>query len=160
MYREQLLSELKQPKNLQKLTEDFFIEMERALKTVERVLPNQISDKNVVRDVLIMKYRSGIIKDIVDFRYLPKIAKAKDVGVDLKLARRALSKIFLDNNYSVAEGFEDTVAEAYSERTVLSKVLTVSHSLEELEPEGIDQNLEHALSELKSVIQKLIGRSR
>ena len=33
MYREQLLEELHKPKAQQKITEDFFIEMERALKT-------------------------------------------------------------------------------------------------------------------------------
>src|ERR1700683_590073 len=38
-YIDDILTELKKPKNEQKLTEDFFIEMERGLKTVERAMP-------------------------------------------------------------------------------------------------------------------------
>ena len=53
VYREQVLSELGKPKSQQKLTEDFFIEMERALKTVERAMPDAIDNKDRVRRVLI-----------------------------------------------------------------------------------------------------------
>ncbi len=61
-FRRDLLEELNQPKSQQKLTEDFFIEMERALKTVERAMPESIDNKNRVREVLIDKYKRDIIR--------------------------------------------------------------------------------------------------
>jgi ParB/RepB/Spo0J family partition protein len=94
MYRELLLDELKKPRSQQKLTEDFFIEMEKALRTVERTMPKAIPDKNAARDVLIAKYRNEVIKDLLDLRYLPKIAKAEQVNFDTKAAAASLKRVF------------------------------------------------------------------
>jgi ParB/RepB/Spo0J family partition protein len=159
-YREMLLAELKRPKTQQKLSEDFFIEMERSLRTVERTLPDVIRDKNAVRDVLIHKYRSDVIKDLVDLRYLPKIAKAEQVHFSREKAERALEKVFCANSYSLQEAFEDTVAEAYSEKTLASKVWAVVERLSDLEPESLDSNLSEALSALRRAIRELLGRVR
>jgi ParB family transcriptional regulator, chromosome partitioning protein len=52
-YRRQLEQELVLPKSLQKLSEDFFIEMERALKTVHSRVPAAVPDLNDARDALI-----------------------------------------------------------------------------------------------------------
>jgi len=52
-YRDQLLTDLQKPKSQQQLSEDFFIELERALKTVERALPEALESKNRARDVLL-----------------------------------------------------------------------------------------------------------
>src|SRR5712692_498059 len=43
-YQDEILKELNKPKSQQKLTEDLFIEMERALKTVERAMPTVIKN--------------------------------------------------------------------------------------------------------------------
>ena len=48
-YIDDILLELKKPKNEQKLTEDFFIEMERELKTVERNMPTPFPTKTKTR---------------------------------------------------------------------------------------------------------------
>ena len=79
-YRDQLLTDLQKPKNQQQLSEDFFIELERALKTVERALPAALANKNVARDVLIEKYKKRAIPNLVDLQYIPKIARASKVG--------------------------------------------------------------------------------
>jgi ParB/RepB/Spo0J family partition protein len=98
-YKDQILDELKKPKSQQKLTEDLFIEMERALTTVERALPEVIPDRDAARRVLIKKYRSGIINNRVLFRDVARIARAEKVGIDLAVAERELRKLFQDNNY-------------------------------------------------------------
>lgn len=71
-YRDEMLMELKLPRPQQKLTEDFFIEMERALTTVSRSMPKTIPNRDRVRRVLIPKYREGVIKNRTDFRYPAK----------------------------------------------------------------------------------------
>lgn len=155
-YREEMLAELQKPKAQQKVTEDFFIEMERALKTVERNMPEVIPDKNEVRDVLIQKYRKNIIKDIIDFRRLPKIAKAGNVGADDKAAGRSLRKIFSSNTYSIEEGFEDTVAFAYVERGLISRITSIQNQLSQLKTEDIDEALIDALGGLRQLISRLL----
>jgi ParB family chromosome partitioning protein len=157
-YREMLQAELKKPKTQQKLSEDFFIEMERSLRTVERTLPDLIQNKNAVRDVLINKYKSEVIKDLVDLRYIPKIAKAEQVHVSRATAVRALEKVFSLNSYSLQEAFEDTVAEGYSEKTLVSKVWAVVERLSDLEPESLDSDLSEALLALRKAIRELLGR--
>ena len=159
-YREMLKDELKKPKAQQKITEDFFIEMERSLKTVERAMPDVIKNKNDARDTLISKYRGGIIKDLIDLRFLPKIAKAEQVKVDRSVARQALKKVFTFNNYSLAQAFDDTVADAYSEKTLTSRVWGVLERLQEISPEIIDEDLEEALLALRKAVNDLLRRSK
>jgi len=50
-YREILEAELELPKSTQQLSEDFFIEMERALRTVVKRVPGAVADINIARDV-------------------------------------------------------------------------------------------------------------
>lgn len=159
-YREMLIAELRKPKTQQKLSEDFFIEMERSLRTVERTLPDVIPSKNAVRDVLISKYRSEVIKDLVDLRYLPKIAKAERVQVSRQTAELALKKVFNHNDYSLQSAFEDTVSEAYSGKTLVSRVWTIVERLDELSPENLDEDLTEALVALRKKIRELLGRSK
>ena len=55
-----ILAELKKPKVQQRITEDFYIEMERALKTVGNRMPTLIRDekqRDEIRNVLLEKYR-------------------------------------------------------------------------------------------------------
>jgi len=159
-YREMLSAELKKPKTQQILSEDFFIEMERSLRTIERVLPGFLKNKNECRDILISKYKSETIKDLIDLRYLPKIAKAEQVGVSRSKAVRALEKLFSDNNYSLEMAFEDTVADAYSEKTLVSKIWAVCERLDELTPTTIDEELSKALTTLRKQIRVLLGRAQ
>ncbi len=156
MYRELLLEELAKPKSQQKLTEDFFIEMERALKTVERTMPAAFDDKNETRDVLIAKYKNETIKDLVDLRYLPKIAKAEYVSADPKAALVALKKVFSMNSFSIESAFEQTVAGAYSEKDLQSRVQQVLIRLEDIDPSELEPDVVAALKELRARISRLL----
>ena len=155
-YREDLLEELQKPKGKQKLTEDLFIEMERALKTVERAMPETLDDKDTVRDVLIEKYKSNVIKDITDFRYLPKIAKAESVAADDREATKALRRVFRSNNYSIEEAYRDTVSGAYSEKELISRISQLSERLDGITPENVDTELADALRDLARRISRLL----
>lgn len=147
-YREDLLDELNRPRSQQKLTEDFFIEMERSLTTVQRALPDTIDDKNRIRDVLISKYKSGTIRNITDFRSLAKIARSEKVSVDKQDASLVIRRVFQKNNYSVEQAYKESVSEAYSERDLLTRVEGLTFKLDELNPESIDDAVRAALRAL------------
>ncbi len=58
-YKTMLQEELSLPKPLQKLSEDLFIEMERALKTVRARVPSAVRHLDSARDALIRKFQKG-----------------------------------------------------------------------------------------------------
>jgi len=158
-YRDDLLDELNKPKNQQKLTEDLFIEMERSLTTVVRALPAIVDDKDQVRNVLIEKYKNGVIKNITDFRNLAKIARAERVAADTRKAEVVLKKVFSRNDYSIAQAFEESVSEAYSERDLLTRVDSLIEKLSGLRG-SLDDDIRSALLRLQRQVAELLKRSR
>ena len=159
-YRNDLLDELHKPKAQQKLTEDLFIEMERALKTVERAMPGSVTDKNEVRDVLIEKYKKNIIKDITDFRYLPRIAKADRVRADETVASHSLRRVFKSNSYSIEQAYKDSVSAAYSEHDLVGRVDQLLERLEEVNPKELDKTVITALERLVVRLNEFLRKAR
>lgn len=151
-----MLVELKKPKAEQRLTEDFFIEMERSLKTVSRALPEAIPNRDIeaARQVLIQKFRAGTIDNRTHFRNLAKIARAK--GYDEHSRIRALQKIFRNNSYSIRAAYQDTVADLYAEQDVLSRIRSLETRLDELRPDEIDDELRSQLLDLYKRIRVLL----
>jgi ParB/RepB/Spo0J family partition protein len=160
-HKKTILAELQKPKAKQKLTEDFFIEMERSLKTVSRAMPNVLSKDRVdsVRDVLIEKYQRGIITNVVHFRMLAKIARATNVHADAVLATQALKKIFRKGNYSIEDGFRESVEEAYLERDLISRAKGLGDYLSNTHWRALDKATKLELRKLYRVLGSLIGRS-
>ena len=148
-YRDDILEELNKPKAQQKITEDLFIEMERALKTVERAMPAVIPSKDKVRKVLLKKYKSGVINNRVHFRNIAKIARAEKVGYDAGAAASQLRQLFQDNGYSIEDAYLNSVGEAYKERDVGTRVTSLLSLLEAIEPDEIDDELKSKLQALE-----------
>lgn len=156
-YRALILDELRKPKRHQKFTEDFFIEMERALRTVERAMPDLVRSKEPVRRVLIAKFRDGTIPNRVHFRQMGKISRAKYVGADEGAARKALKRLFTPNEYGIAKAFEDSVASAYQERDTSARLDSMTDYLSGLTPLDIDRKTASRLKRLISVCRRLLG---
>jgi ParB family transcriptional regulator, chromosome partitioning protein len=158
-FKDIILKELEKPKAKQKLTEDFFIEMESALKTVMRNIPEILEDKlDDVRDKLIEKYSDGTIMNIVDFRKVAKLATSpKNVDYPRQEAASALSKIFEDDDAGIEDVYNSTVNELYDEKRLVSNfnnALNYIHNLtsEELEDEDINQVLRKLKAELDRIL--------
>jgi ParB family chromosome partitioning protein len=161
-YREQLEKELALPKQLQKLSEDFFIEMERSLKTVQHRIPDAIPNIDVARDALIGKFRAGLIGNITDFRMLSKIATSiNNIGVKEAKARETLKDIFNPKSKTnIEEVFAEHFEMRYDERKVLLSVDSVYEYLElsfddEAEVE-VSGELLQRLKRLKALIDRIL----
>jgi ParB family transcriptional regulator, chromosome partitioning protein len=157
-YRDQLLVDLQKPKNQQELSEDFFIEMERSLRTVEKALPDALVDKNRARDVLIDKYKSKVIPNLVHLRYIPKIARASRVTADTSQAVAALKKLFKPNQYSAERAYEESVGQAYTERDLIGRIETIVDRLEELDIRSLDPDFREALQKPLRQLTALLGK--
>jgi ParB/RepB/Spo0J family partition protein len=147
-YQQMLLEELKKPKAKQSLSEDFFIEMEKALKTVSRAMPDVIPNKEKARQMLLRKYKSGVIDNIVDFRKVGKIARAKTVQADPVEAREAIRRLLTEPGYSIKAAWTETVAEAYAERDIVFRIDTLLLKFDEVTPSEIDDDVREKLETL------------
>jgi ParB family chromosome partitioning protein len=158
-HKDTILRELQKPKAQQKLTEDFYIEMERSLKTVERNMPEVVADlgKEKIRERLIAKYKNGTITNRVDFRQVAKIARADRVAADKDKAAAALVRLFSDNDVSIERAYSDSVGFAYQERDVLTSIASLARQLQVLEVEELDAEMLSALRELRDDLDRLLG---
>lgn len=155
-YKDQILNELRKPKAQQKYTEDLFIEMERALTTVQRSTPEVIPDRDAVRRVLLKKFSKGIINNRVLFRAVGKIARAEKVGVKRALAIRELRKLFSDNNYKIEQAYSNSVGEAYVERDLGTKIEGLLSLLDEVDAEELERDVVQKLNTLTERISRLL----
>jgi ParB/RepB/Spo0J family partition protein len=155
-YRAILEKELFLPKNLQTLSEDFFIEMERALKTVQKRVPAAISDLDSARDALIKKFRNETIKNITDFRKISKIATSiSNIGVKEAKAKAALQEIFdPKSKTSIEELFSEQFEMRYDERKVLINVESIYEYLQT--DISVSDELRQKLIRLKNLIERLL----
>jgi ParB/RepB/Spo0J family partition protein len=159
-----LQKELELPKHEQQLSEDFFIEMERALKTVQSRVPSAVQNLNSARHALIRKFRSGVIGNITDFRKLSKIATSvSNLGVKEANAREAIAKI-LDprKETGITEVFTGQFELRYDERKISLSIESVAEYLElaseDDSPVVIGRDVKQQLLKLKTLIERILGR--
>jgi ParB family transcriptional regulator, chromosome partitioning protein len=155
-YKKIILSELEKPKNLQKFSEDFFIEMERSLKTVERAMPDIVDRKDRVRRVLIKKFEKDVIPNRVHFRLMARIAGGPRLGSSRAAARRSLTKLFEDNDYSIQQAYEDSASDKYVEHDLETRVESLVQRLGALRSSAIAAGLRTKLRQLMQVLEDLL----
>jgi hypothetical protein len=156
-YKDQILSELEKPKSQQRLTEDLFIELERALTTVERAIPEVIPKRDSVRRILLRKFQRKIIKNRVLFRQVARIARAEKVNVDRETAVDELTKLFQDNEYTIEAAYANSVSEAYIERDIGTRVEGLLGLLDDVDSDEIDDAMREQLERL---VEKVTGLLR
>jgi ParB family transcriptional regulator, chromosome partitioning protein len=161
-YKAMLLEELRLPKNKQKLSEDFFIEMERALKTARTRFPEMNQDLDAFRDTLISKYREGVIENILDFRKLSKLATAPaNVSISSNEAFDHLMQIFSDGDTGIEEVFDRSVGNLYNEKHFLSQIESLAYQIERLGTLARDdEQIREALLRVKGLIESLLAKGR
>ena len=156
-----LEEELELPKKAQQLSEDFFIEMERSLKTVYTRLPDSLPPMDTARDSLISKFRAGKIKNVTDFRMLSKIATSiENLDVREGKAASAIREI-LDRRTKggIAEVYAEHFEVRYDERKVRLNVDSIYEYLNwSVEQKELDfgENLVDRLRELRDLIDQIL----
>lgn len=157
-----LEQELYLPKTSQQLSEDFFIEMEKSLKTVQNRVPLAISNLDSARDALISKFRAKTITNITDFRKLSKIATSiSNVGAKEARVEMALRDIFDPKKKTgIEEIYSSRFETHYDQRKVGLSVDSILDFLElhEDDDEPIDATLLSKLAELQALIEKVLAK--
>jgi ParB family chromosome partitioning protein len=155
-YKQRILDELKKPKRLQRITEDTFIEMERALKTVLNAMPEVVDDLERVRVILLGKYEKGIIDNKVEFRKIAKIARADKVRASRRKASDELKRLFGDRNYTIQTAYRRSVEDAYAERDLKTSVRSLLERLASIDPADVDAETKGLLHQLVRQVGDLL----
>ncbi len=95
-----------------KFTEDFFLELNRALKSIKkfhRDIYEKYSKTGII-DRFIEKRKKNVISDIIDFRLIPKIIGATRYGALDEEVQKVLIQLIEDVDYKINEAY-DKVAE-------------------------------------------------
>jgi len=157
-YHDLLLEELKLPKSKQKLSEDFFIEMERSLKTVTNRFPEFKPKLDDIRVTLIDKFREGTIGAVTDFRQLAKMATSvQTLGIAQETVISALQEVFAtDNMTNIKDTFKKTVEFEYDEHKAYKQLTFLTDYVEEvIQDNQIDQLDNDFINELKELYAQL-----
>jgi ParB-like chromosome segregation protein Spo0J len=160
-YLRLLRRELEKPKPEQEFSEDLFIEMRKALRVVERYVPEATSEKtkeNLI-DVFFAKYKSKVIRNVVAFRKISRIARAKKVGLSNSIVVPVLKKLINQPTYTIEAAYAESVQFAYEEREVLSSVHGLTNRLRDMaESDTVAEVLGEPLRDLKSAIDRVLKK--
>lgn len=156
-YRDILVRELEKPTNLQRLKEDFFIEMERALKTVRARIPDAIENLDGARNVLISKYKKGIIGNVTDFRHLSKMATAvSNLGIQERSVRAAIKRVIDSNDVGIEQVYSENFEFRYDEHKIVRSLESLLAYLDALSKDS-QRQLDSQLAPLLRKLHRLIG---
>jgi ParB family transcriptional regulator, chromosome partitioning protein len=159
-FKTMLVKELDRPKSQQRLSEDFFIEMERSLKTVVNRLPVYEPRLDQIRDTLISKFRSGTISAVTDFRQLSKIATAIDgLGIAQREAQSALNQVFdPSRKVSIKDAYARAVQFEYVEKRAVRSAKSLLDFIDEVERDNRRAELDDDLIESFTRLYNLLGQ--
>ncbi|MFA7359489.1 MAG: ParB/RepB/Spo0J family partition protein [Candidatus Kapaibacterium sp.] len=158
-FKEIILNELKKPKNLQTFSEDFFLEMETALKTVVNNFPIYEDNIDQIRTTLIKKYENDTISNITDFRLLRKIATApNNLDFTKENAENCLTTIFNDNEIGIETIYKNSVETKYDEKKLISNIDSFIYHINLMrEDSKIDSEIKDKLAILKNIIDNILS---
>ena len=157
-YQEIIWKELEKPKGEQKFTEDLFLEIRKSIKAIENYLPELLNEfpPNKILDVFYKKYEQGIEVNRVRFRDISKIARGQLVGIPRTKCLATIKRYLKDFDYSIEEAFNDSVADAYSERTTERKLFDIIQFLKNTKSIAEDDDLKGQLIEIRKQIDRLL----
>lgn len=156
-FKNLLLAELEKPKNEQKISVDLIIEIQRSFKTIEKYVPEAVLEINYEKyiDVMVEKYSTGVINNVVKFRDISKIARAERAGQDRTVAITAIRDLLLTPKMTVEAAYAQSVKSAYDDRGLVTKTDSLLEKLEQLH-EPITPTLRTSLVNLKTAIERLL----
>jgi ParB/RepB/Spo0J family partition protein len=159
-YRAMLLKEAEKPRDEQKITPDLFIEINKSRRVVASYAPEVFDEvtHGQYLDAMIDKYTSGVVKNVVRYRDVSKIARAERAGGDRRSAVPMIVKLVKDPELPVELAYETTVQEVYDARDIATRV---DGLLDRLKSVGhgsvLTPELKAHLRTLRKEIDRLLG---
>jgi ParB family chromosome partitioning protein len=159
-YQTMLLKEAEKPRDEQTITPDVFIEINKSRRVVASYAP-QVFERvthGEYLDSMIKKYTSGVVKNVVNYRDVSKIARGQRAGADTESIVPVIVKLVKDPSLAVSDAYEQTVRAAYDIRDVSTRGDALLERLRAIEHGGgLSVQLRALLRDLRKEIDRLLG---
>ena len=159
-YQRMLLQEAQKPKDQQRVTADLFVEITKSCNVIEKYTPEvykKVKRKDYV-DAMVNKYIGGVVKNVVSFRNVSKIARAERTGVRKSIVVPILVKLASDPLYDIDTAFKHSVEINYQQRDLNTKVVGLLIQLREYRSsKQLSSDLIKSLKSLRKRINELLG---
>lgn len=158
-YLSLLESELKKPKSEQRVSEDFFLEVQKTLKAIERHVPRILdaNPKHTIIQKFLDKYEKGVITNIVRFRDVSKIARSEKAGISKEKAMPIIERLINEPSYTIEQAYTDSVAKAYEERSLKRDIEILIEKLENIKGvSSLDKEVVDVMKRLDRVLNRIL----
>ena len=100
---------LGEPKDF-KFSEDFFLEMNRALNSIRKFQREIYDDytRSGLIDRFVEKRKQNIVKDVIDFRKIKDIIGATRKGASEEVVRKTLRRLLDDTKLTIQQAYEES----------------------------------------------------
>lgn len=153
-YQRLIMRELRKPKKEQKFSEDFFLEMVKALNSVEKHVPEvyeTITRKNAMEN-LVGKYKDNVITNIVKFRDVSRMARSENADVPREKAIPVIKKLLSKNKFTIEDAYDKSVQAAYEERTLVGQLDKLIPKISSLSKRQLTSEVVTKLNSLRKAI--------
>lgn len=159
-YQEMLMKEGEKPREEQKITADLFVEIFKSRRVVERYAPDvfkKVSRSQYVESLL-NKYRRGVVKNVVHYREISKIARVERTGFEREEIEPIITRLIKEEDYAISQAYQDSVKAAYEFRDLTTKTQSLLDILSTYKSSrNIPNDLKAALIKLRHLINRLLG---
>lgn len=159
-YQKMLLDEAEKPRDQQKITADLFVEINKSKRAIERYVPEvfEAIPEDQYVESMVEKYRSGVIKNVVHFRDVSRMARAERAGEDPEDVVPTLIDFVRTPTVSVQDAYHETVETAYQARDLTTRVSSLIGLLRDgPRPSRLPTELKDLLADLRAEIDRILG---
>lgn len=147
-----------------KFSEDFFLEMNRALNSIrkfQRELYNRYTRSGLI-DRFVEKRKENIIKDVTDFRMVRDIIGATRKGASEGVVRKNLRRLFDERDFTIKQAYEEAAEPIIKAKNIedLCRKLVEELGIVEAHLLGFSKRKDFAnlLKEVQESIQKALSK--
>lgn len=158
-YQDLLMAEAEKPKDQQRIKVDLFVEINKAKNVVERYQSRvfkKVSSEEFV-DAMVEKYLSGVVKNVVAYRELSKIARVERTGADDIDVATVIIDLVRKPKMSIADAYAATVEAAYAARDLTTRAVGLVERLRGMRKTAVSADLRARLLELRDQLDRLLG---
>jgi ParB family chromosome partitioning protein len=148
-----------------RFSEDFFLEMNKALKSIKKFQRDLYEEygKSGLIDRFVEKRRANVISDVIDFRKIPDIIGAARKGAPESDVKETLRRLFDETGFSIEEAYKEAaepVIKAQSIEDLCKKLIEQLETSERHFPGFLKrENFANLLEKVQSLIRKSLSET-
>ena len=149
-----------------KFSEDFFLEMNKALKSIkkfQRDLFNEYGKSGLI-DRFVEKRKENVIKDVIDFRKIREIIGASRKGAPESSVRKALCRLFDETSFPIEDAYVEVAEPVIKAQNIEELCQELIEQLEASEEYVSSfskrEDFADLLQKVQAVIQKSLSKMK